>query len=141
MPMSPRQPTTHQTELNVTPLIDVLLVRLVIFVLVNLLRTRLVQDTRLPPPTSARIDGVPHPIVLELLPAGGYAINRQPVPEAELADHLRRVFAERPVKLLFIQAAPDRRYQELTDAMDLARASGVETIGIVPGSTTPSRER
>jgi biopolymer transport protein ExbD len=117
--------------MNVTPLIDVLLVLLVIFMLINLLRLRLVQDLPLPRP-SAGESAPSTQIVLELRADGTFAVNRQPVPSGQLAAYLKDAFARRPSKLLFIRADTARTYQDVIAAMDLARGAGIEGIALVP---------
>jgi biopolymer transport protein TolR len=128
------KPAGVQSEMNVTPFIDVLLVLLVIFLLINLLRIRLVQDVQIPPPMSATQENDPQ-IVLELLPQGGLSVNQQRVPLESVPAYLRRVYQDRPSKLLFVKADTGRRYQEVVDAIDMARGAGVERIAFVPGAT------
>jgi biopolymer transport protein TolR len=128
------KPADVQSEMNVTPFIDVLLVLLVIFLLINLLRIRLVQDVQLPPPASATQRTDPQ-IVLELLPRAGLSVNQQRVPLESLPTYLRTVYEGRPSKLLFVKADSGRRYQDIIDAIDMARAAGVERIAFVPGVT------
>jgi biopolymer transport protein TolR len=122
-----------QSEINVTPFIDVLLVLLVIFLLVNLLRTRLVQDIQVPPPASAAQETDPQ-IVLELLPQAGFSVNQQRLPLESLPTYLRRVYEGRPSKLLFVKADTGRQYQDVIDAIDIARGAGVQRIAFVPGA-------
>jgi biopolymer transport protein TolR len=128
------KPADMQSEINVTPFIDVLLVLLVIFLLVNLLRIRLVQDIQVPPPASATQETDPQ-IVLELLPGAGVSVNQQRVPVESLPTYLRSAYEGRPSKLLFVKADSGRRYQDIIDAVDMARAAGVERIAFVPGVT------
>ena len=71
-------------------------------------------------------------IVLELLADGSYAINAQPVPFAQLDTQIHAIYDPRPVKLLFIKAAPTRIYQDVIQAMDIARGAGVQVIGFTP---------
>ena len=131
MPSLLRDPAPAHAEMNVTPLIDVLLVLLVIFMLINLLRLRLVQD--LPLPTSSTSGQEPSTqIVLELRGDGSFAVNRQPVPRDQLAAYLSETFARRPSRLLFIRADTGLTYQEVINAMDLARGAGVKGIALVP---------
>jgi biopolymer transport protein ExbD len=113
----------------------VLLVLLVVFFLINILRLRLVQDLPLPAPAAEAPEQGDTQIVLELRGDGGVAVNQQPVPLAALGTYLREVFASRPSKLLFLRADTSRTYQEVIDAMDLARGVGVQSIGLVPVAT------
>jgi biopolymer transport protein ExbD len=120
-----------RSEPNVIPMIDILLVLLVVFMIVNL-RVRHVIDTQVPPPVAASRGPAPTQIVLELLPGTGYAINGQLVPEGTLGTTIGQIYAERPAKLLFVKAAPDRTYQEVIGAMDQARGAAVQTVALVP---------
>jgi biopolymer transport protein ExbD len=117
-------------EPNVTPMIDVLLVLLIVFMLS--VRVRHVIETNVPPISTAATGPAPPQIVLELLPGQGYAINGQPVSDQLLEATLGQIYTGRPVKLIYIKAAPDRTYQEVITAMDRSRGAGVQVIGIVP---------
>ena len=118
--------------MNVTPMIDVLLVLLMIWMVVMATRRR-TSPVLLPASAGDALSSdAQRQIVLELTLAG-YQVNGQPVPEAKLGDFLRQVYADRPVKLLFVQAAASRTYQEVVAAIDLAKGAGVQLVGLVPG--------
>ena len=117
-------------ELNVTPLIDVLLVLLVIFMLtVQVRQAMLVQ---LAEKAAAGPEVMAKPVVLDLADDGRYLLNRIEVREADLGPRLRHVYAGRDEKILFVRTGPRRTYQELVTAMDVARGAGVEVIGYAP---------
>ena len=118
-------------EPNVIPMIDVLLVVLVIFMIINA-RVRQVIPVQVPPPENGGRGEAQ--IVLELLGDGTYAINSQPMPDDQLDAALAAIYQNRPGKLLFVKAADNRRYQEVIGAMDRARGAGVQVIGMVPRS-------
>ena len=71
-------------------------------------------------------------VVLELLPEDGFAITGQPVPDAHLETTLAEIFAGRPTKLLFVKAAPDRRYAEVVAAMGRSKGAGVQVVALMP---------
>ena len=127
--LAPTPSSGGVTGVNVTPLIDVLLVLLV----VGLVSFGISRRT-LPVTVPAETGLAPvAPIVLELPGNGGYLLNGQTIPLAQLADQLASVFRTRPAKILFIKTGADRRYQEFITAADLARGAGVVTIAVVGG--------
>jgi biopolymer transport protein ExbD len=119
-------------EPNVVPMIDILLVLLIIFMITQPL-SRMALDVQVPPPdTPVTNKTPPSQIVLELADDGGYAINGQPVPHDQLDTQIHAIYDARPAKLLFIKAGPNRIYQDVIEAMDVARGAGVQIIGFTP---------
>jgi biopolymer transport protein TolR len=121
-----------QSDINVTPMIDVLLVLLIIFMITQPL-SRMALDVQVPPPDETTATKTPpSQIVLELADNGGYTINGQPVPKDQLDTQIHAIYDQRPAKLLFIKAGPNRVYQDVVEAMDVARGAGVQIIGFTP---------
>lgn len=119
-------------EPNVIPMIDILLVLLIIFMISQPL-SRMTIHVQVPPPETAKApEGPSNQIVLELRGDGTYAINSQPVPKDQLKTQLQAIFDPRPAKLMFVKAAPNRIYQDVIEAMDVARGAGVQVIGFTP---------
>ena len=125
------RPGEISSEPNVVPMIDILLVLLIIFMISQPL-SRMGIDVQVPPPQTNTDNGPSNQIVLELLADGSYAINSQPVPFNQLDTQLHAIYDPRPVKLLFVKAAPTRVYQDVIEAMDIARGAGVMVIGFTP---------
>ena len=120
------------SEMNVTPMIDVLLVLLVIFMVMQqgLQRGIVLQ---VPPPADAEVPPPrPEGLVLEVEPGGRYLLNRQPVEAGRLEETLARVFAERQRKVLFVKGAESLPYGEVIAAVDASRQAGVQVVGLVP---------
>jgi len=129
-------------EPNLTPMIDVLLVLLVIFMLI-IPMSRKALDVQLPDPTPQDSDAKPNPdqIVLEVLPGGVFAVNKQPKTRAELYAFLKQTYDPRPEKIIFVKGDPQVLYQDVIFAMDQARGAGVKVIGVPPKATPDAEEK
>jgi len=120
------------SDINVTPLIDVLLVLLIIFMITQPM-SRKAFDVQVPPKQQTKSKAQNQAqIVLELRPDGSYALNGQPQELSQLDQALHQIYDQRPAKLLFIKAAPNRKYGDIVRAMDVARGAGVQVIGFTP---------
>jgi biopolymer transport protein TolR len=111
-------------EPNVTPMIDVLLVLLVIFMMIIPMGRKAI-DVQLPDPTPA------------VAPANGaeYFVNTRPIPKAELTKGLKEIYDPRPEKIIFIKGDEKVKYQDVIYAMDASRGAGVKVIGATPKDT------
>lgn len=121
-------------SMNVTPLVDVVLVLLIIFMVVTPLLTKQMwmnvpaksdKQEQQPPP-----DALP-PVVLTVDRAGVLRINREEVPREQVVARLQRMLNARPDKLVFFDASDDVPYGAAMDVLDLARGGNI-TVGVLP---------
>jgi biopolymer transport protein TolR len=120
-------------EPNVTPMIDVLLVLLIIFMIIIPLSRKAI-DVQLPDPTPQDVKPPPKndQIVLEIHPNFDMAINKHPVTKDGLAAELHTVYDARPDKIIFVKGDSAVKYQDVIWAMDVIRGAGVKVIGVPP---------
>ena len=127
-----------QSEINMTPMIDVLLVLLIIFMVVQQGLQRGVQVQIPPPPDEAETAQRPpddQQIVLQVEPGPQYLINAQPVDATALRGKITEIYANRPRKVIFVKGAENMTYGDVIFAVDAARAGGVTVVGLVPRAT------
>jgi len=120
-------------EPNVVPMIDIMLVLLIIFMIMQPMMRKAI-DMQLPDPEPAVVtaNNASDQIVMEVLPDGQFAVNKEPLTKETLGTRLHEIYDNRPEKIMFIKGDPTVKYQDVIFAMDVARGSGVKVIGVTP---------
>jgi biopolymer transport protein TolR len=127
-----------KSDINVTPLVDVVLVLLIIFMVI----TPVVQMgylVRVPPRAPANLPpaAVQDQIVLRLVAGNRVFINKEEMDIAVFPNRIREILRGNTSKMVFFAGARDVDYESTIKFLDLARASGAKNIGIIVEDVTP----
>jgi len=120
-----------KSDINVTPLVDVMLVLLIIMMIIAPMLQKGV-DVRLP--TAANSSDKPETqdqTVVGVTADGRFWVNGVPVPETELTNRVTSILETKKERIVLIKADEDALYVKIMDAMDQLRASGVEDMGLI----------
>jgi biopolymer transport protein ExbD len=124
--------TAVKSDINVTPMIDVMLVLLIIFMIVTPLIAAGFKATL---PKGKNLDARPegdNEIILGIDEYGKYFLNGRPIAEAALQDQLRTIFNARTEdKILYFKADNHLKYAKIQEAVETARASGVRVMAAI----------
>ena len=131
-----KKKTTSTPAINITPLVDVVLVVLIIFMLVTPMMTKTFW-LNLPPKDDKSEPAPPSdnkPLVMTVDKAGVIRINTTVLSKQEVRDRVARMLAAKDQKVLYFDAHNDASYAAAIEAMDLSRAGGVKSIAILTES-------
>ena len=122
----------HSANINMTPMIDILLVLIIIFMVITPTNSHglntLVPQTASGPDVPAAES---HDVVVTVNDGGTVDLNRETVALADLPDRLRRLFANHPGHPLFVRAVKGLEFQQVAEVIDIARGAGLDRIGLL----------
>jgi biopolymer transport protein TolR len=131
-----------QGQMNVTPLIDVLLVLIIVFMVVESMTKDKGLETQVPQPPPPSANSTPPPdrtIVLQVVWTGtdkqpSLRINQQNVSWAELQPRLNDIYKQRAEKVAFVKGDDDVNFEYVAQVIDLAHGAGVDRVGLMTRS-------
>ena len=134
--LSSRPSDAPMSEINVTPLVDVMLVLLVIFILTAPLMTSAIR-LDLPQSEGGEPGVTPQAVILVVNAQGQWFLNEQPITENDLREQLAQAARRNPLTELELRADASVPYGRVVEAMGLAQKAGLSRIGFVAEVVSP----
>ena len=125
-----------RSDINITPLVDVVLVLLIIFMVLTPILLKQIE-VKVPQKADVKIEQpqlTNEQVVVRIEADGRVSVNKEPVPEADVGEKMRTIFASRREKVVFFDIDDQANYGKVVAVMDACRGAGVKVLGIMTKS-------
>jgi biopolymer transport protein ExbD len=123
-----------KSDINMTPMIDVLLVLIIIFMVITPLTPKGLEALvpQPPPPGQKASEADLRTVVITINGDHSMMINQDPTTEGDLGQRLEDIFKTRAERVVFVKGDPTLEYRYVADAIDIAHGAGIDKVGLMP---------
>jgi biopolymer transport protein ExbD len=122
-----------KADINMTPMIDVLLVLIIIFMVITPLTPKGLEALvpQPPPPNQKTQEDNTRTVVIVVNKDRSMMINQEPTDEAKLGPRLEEIFKTRAERVVFVKGDPDLDFKDVAKAIDIAHGAGLDKVGLM----------
>jgi len=122
-----------KADINMTPMIDVLLVLIIIFMVITPLSPKGLEAIipQPAPPNVKQTAADTRTVVIVVNKDKSLMINQEPTDKANLGPRLEEIFKTRAERVVFVKGDPDLEFRDVADAIDIAHGAGIDKVGLM----------